>query len=148
MNPTLIMGIVAAVFAGIAWVQTLRLESEIEDHATFVAETKTLGEHAQRQAKEQAEKDRKKQEKANAENKRNHARIAGLLEQLRRFNTSGGAMSPAPTGSKCPEGQVCFDRAEYLRADGKFVEGARVLADEGTAVTIDLDTATSWAQSP
>lgn len=90
--------------------------------------------------------DEKRKEAADAENETLKRDLADATRRLRdAANISGGSMPAAPAGSRCPDGQTCFDTAEYQRADGAFVGGARSLADEGTALNADLDTAKRWA---
>ena len=129
-------------------VQTARLDHCKAEYAAFVAETKRLGEEAQRKAKETEAKNLKAKEIADADTTKLRTDNAALARRLRQSTRAGGgSLSPAPAGSKCPQGQTCFDTAEYQRADGIFVTGARKLADEGTAVSIDLNTARKWADT-
>ena len=143
------LGATALVLAmgGLLWLQTSRLDALQTEYDAFKGGVEALGKAAKVEADRKAKEDRTKKEQADAENAKTvadlNARIAGLRKQL---STSGGSMSPAPAGSRCPDGQTCFDRAEYQRADGVFVAGARSLSDEGAAVTADLDTAKRWAR--
>ena len=124
--------------------------AEVEGRFTaFKSGVEEKGKQAQKEADEQKAKDRKRQEEANAENKRTIADLHARVARMRASgnNTSGGSVSASPAGSRCPESQACFDRAEYQRADGAFVAGARGLADEGSAVAVDLETARTWTQS-
>jgi hypothetical protein len=125
-------------------VQTARLEASEAKYATFVAQVRTEGEAAKKAAKEQTEKDLKRKKEADNENQVNRKRIADLTQRLRE-RPAGGQLPPAPSGSKRPE-LACFDRSEYSGAYGKLIEGLRGLADEGTAATLDLDTAKAWAK--
>ena len=93
--------------------------------------------------------DLKRKERADEEHARRTADDRRTIERLRadaaRRDSRGGSVSAAPAGSRCPEGQVCFDRAEYQRAIGEFDREARRLADEGTQVTTDLNAAITWS---
>ena len=149
MNPITIGAIVliALLTLGIG-VQTKRLESCKSDHAAFVATVKAEGEAAKAKADAQALEDKQRKEKADAKNRIAIAGYRNTIKQLRESaNTSGGSMSSNPAGSRCPEGQVCYDKSEYQRADGIFVKGARGLADEGSQIAIDLSTAQEWANT-
>ena len=73
------------------------------------------------------------------------ASVARLRADAAKRNSRGGSVSAAPAGSRCPSEAVCFDRAEYQRALGDFDRRTRQLADEGTQVTTDLNTAREWA---
>ena len=132
---------------GLVWLQTSRLDDLRAEYEQFKGGVEALGRAAKDAAAAKEAEDKKRKESADAENAKTvaalNSRIAGLRKQL---STSGGSLSPSPAGSRCPDGQTCFDRAEYQRADGDFVAEARGLADEGTAVTADLDTAKRWAQ--
>ena len=144
-----VMTLATVAAANWARVQTEK-RAEVEGKFnSFKADVDEKGKVAAKAAKDKEDQDRKRQEKADAENDRTitdlRARIARLREQP-GSNFSGGSMSPAPAGSRCPETQTCFDRAEYQRTDGAFVKGARGLADEGSEVEADLNTARLWAQ--
>lgn len=138
--------LVAGATAG---VQTLRLGKAKAELVAFVSQTAAAGEAQKAANALTAYNDLKRKEKADEENRRTVAALRASVERLRSdFRPGGGAAAPAPAGSKCPDGQACFDRAEYLRADGVFVEEARGIADSCTAMNIDLDTAKRWAQDP
>ena len=107
---------------------------------------KTAGESAKREAERITKLDKERKDKADAENKRTTDRLRADIKRLRDGSvTSGGSVSPSPAGSVCPQGQVCYDRAEYQRADGDFVKGARGLSDEGSQIAVDFDTVWKWA---
>lgn len=138
------------------YIETLRLE---RDHAykveaqakadllLFKTEVAALGKKAEsdKNAKEAA--DQLKKEKADAENSAALAVLAGDIKRLRDERDSRASTIPErPAGSKCPDGQACFDRAELERALRDYRSEVRRLVDEGAAVTIDLNTAKRWAQ--
>lgn len=124
-----------------------KLEKEYTD---FKAGVEAEGKVAARLAAVKAKEDKAKQEKADESNRNRAAvderTIAGLRAAARQRDSRGGSVSAAPAGSQCPERQTCFDTAEYQRAIGEFDTGARRLADEGTKVSRDLDTAIEWAR--
>lgn len=135
-------------------VQSSRLESEQAAHQTtrakfdaFYADTKRLGLEAQKRADDQMAKDKLEKEKADAENKDLRRELDVRVAQLRdaRSRAGGGIVPAAPSGSRRPD-LACFDRAEYQRAYGALVTEVRGGADEGTASTVDLNTAKKWAQ--
>jgi hypothetical protein len=121
-----------------------------DEFSRFKGGLEALGLAAEKRAKEQADRDKADKENTDAENKAARARDADTIARLRSDaaarDSRGGSVSPAPGGSKCPDGQTCFDRAEYQRALGEFDSEARRGADEGTSVTTDLDSAKTWAQ--
>lgn len=158
MNLTLILGLLLALsVAGNAllldWYTDAKADLAIarDRYTSFVAATKKAGDDQNKEAEKKRLEDEKRKKEADDENSRKHAAdaltIAGLRATAAKRNSGGGSVSPAPTGSKCPEGQTCFDRAEYQRAIGDFDSGARRIADEGTAVTADLDTSKKWAKN-
>ncbi|MHB8388024.1 MAG: hypothetical protein ACYDBH_00420 [Acidobacteriaceae bacterium] len=87
-------------------------------------------------------------EKADENNQTRIATLDRTVARLRRDaaarNSRGGSTGAAPTGSRCPAGQTCFDTAQYQRAFGTFDSGARRLADECSQVEIDLGTVRDW----
>jgi hypothetical protein len=138
-------GAVILSLTGAVYIQTIRLDNCKADHAKFVGGVEALGMEA---AKDAANKDlwsKLNKEKADAENAKTHADDRATIKRLRDANPSGSFVPQAPAGSSRPD-LACFDRAEYQRTDGIFTEGARGLSDEGTAATVDLNTAKAWAQ--
>jgi hypothetical protein len=118
-------------------------------HNEFVGGVAALGAAAKAAAAKQALHELKNKERTDEENLRTHAATQRLIAGLRRAaaarDSRGGSVPAAPAGSVCPPGQTCFDTAEYQRALGDFDRETRQLADEGTAVTTDLDSAKRWA---
>ena len=88
-------------------------------------------------------------EKSNAENATAISNLRARIASLRdAADSRSRILPPAPTASKRPD-LICLDRIEYQREDGeafaRLREGARRLADEGTASTVDLDSGKNWA---
>lgn len=76
------------------------------------------------------------------QNEENTRRSTALERELARLR--GGpvfTLPGAPAGSKCPEGAVCFDRAQFFGEYGKFRTEIREIAGQCSKVAIDLDTA-------
>lgn len=123
--------------------------SEHQARIDFIASQKALGEEAAKKAALQQASDKLKKDTADAENAKRIADLNGTIGRLRKQRDSAGAgrLPPAPAGSTRVD-LACFDRAEYQRAYGEFVARLRGLADEGTAATVDLDSAKKWAQNP
>lgn len=163
-NPLMLYGAlgvgVVVLGLGIAVkVQSARLESAKAETVAvqgqfdaFVAQAKVIGEQQEAKTKAEDLANRKRQEAANAENLKTRTALIIALDSLRKSTPDPRSRSlpSAPAGSARPD-LACFDRAEYQREDGvaleKLFAGARSLADEGTAATIDLNTARSWAVS-
>lgn len=152
------IGVIAAavVIGGLALalkVQSSRLSSEQTAHAetkgkfqAFVAETKRIGEEAQKKADATRIADQKAKEKADAENKDLRGKLAVAARQLRDYRTGAGRnILPAhKAGSPSPE-TITFDRAKLDRALQDFIDGTERLAVQGAEGIADLDTAKKWA---
>lgn len=127
-----------------------KLDALTAEHNRFVGGVAALGEAARQRALAEVERGRKLKEQTDEANRLAHARDRAAIERLRADaaarDSRGGSVSAAPAGSRCPDGQTCFDTAEYQRALGEFDRRARQLADEGTSVTTDLDSAAEWAR--
>lgn len=116
----------------------------------FVAQVAAEGKVAQQRADTQAAADKLRAKEADDENKHVHAldsqRIASLRHDL---DSRSNGLPAVPAGSSRPD-LLCLDRAEYQREDGaafvRLRQGARGLADEGTAATLDLNTTKMWAK--
>lgn len=93
------------------------------------------------------EADRARKEMADEENKHDLAVLRDTIGRLRRDRAESSIVPAAPAGSKCPDGQACFDRAELERAIRDYRSEIRGLVDEGSEVTLDLDTAKEWAKN-
>jgi hypothetical protein len=155
MVPLKWWGIAALVLA--LGVQTLRLDFAQSDlretksaHAAYAAQV-SADNMALKVAVSKREADEAvKKEKADAENVRTVSVLAGHLDRMRRERDDARANflppASASAGSKCPDGQVCLDRAEYLGAYRELVQEVRGAGDEGTSAVTDLDTAKKWAQ--
>ena len=143
LGAAVVMGIMA-----LGWKLTATaLDRERSAFATFKAQVEANGKIAEAAKIKQEAQDKEKKEKADAENKRTTDALRVTIKRLRDANnTSGGSVSRNPPGSRCPDGQTCFDTAEYRRADGEFVAEARGLADEGAALETDMATVRKWAQ--
>ena len=118
----------------------------------LVEKTRVLGEQQKKDTEEKDAAYKAVKERADEENARQHAADIATILRLRRAatNPSSSVLPAAPTGSSRPD-LICFDRAEYQREDGNALgilfAGARSLADEGTAATVDLNTAKNWAKA-
>ena len=113
----------------------------------FVGGVAAIGHAAEAANAKQALNDLKAKERADDENKRVTTALRVGIERMRhdRDSARSSIVPPAPAGSKCPDGQACFDRAELERTLRDYRSEVRGLVDEGSAVTVDLDTAKKWA---
>ena len=140
---------VALIAVGIyAKVQSVRVQQIQAEYAQFRADVESEAAKAQvRNARREVEY-LEKRGRADAENKRTTDLLRVTLKRMRDANASSSRLPEAPATSARPD-LACFDRAEYQREDGAAFErlqaGARSLADEGTASTVDLDSAKKWA---
>lgn len=143
--------VISAVFSAGAWVNGARWEAKygaLDKSFTVFQNSVTLqGQKSRTAAAERTLAEHKTKEKADARNARMHANNRAVIERLRRErdSASGGGVPPAPASSPRPD-LACFDRAQYIDAYRRLVEGLRGLADESTAATVDLDTAKAWAK--
>ncbi len=140
---------------GTAWIQTKRLDHAKtaltalqEEFESFKATVAAEGKIAQQRAIAHEAADKLNKEKVDAENVKTRAADLAAIARLRNANPSRSTLPSAPSDSKRPD-LACFDRIEYLREDGRITQnlfaGARILADEGTTNTIDLNSAKTWA---
>lgn len=148
--------LVLSIAAGGAWAmhhwdageiaeQKLETAKVQSDFDKFKADTAKAGEVAQAKASDQTKADKLAKDQADADHARTVAALNLTIDGLRKQRPPGSFVPAAPAGASRPD-LICFDRAAYSAADGDFTAGARGLADEGTAATIDLDTAKRWAQ--
>ena len=114
----------------------------------FVSETKALGDKARADALKKESDDKLAKGKADEQNRMVIATLTSTISGLRqqRASAGGGQLPAAPAGAKRPD-LICFDRQAYQSAYGGLVTEVRGLADEGTASTVNLDTAKLWAQA-
>lgn len=139
-------------------VQTSRLETSKQETVAvqaafdlFKEKVKQLGEKQNAEAAAQKLTDEERERKANAENAKTSSALVIALDSLRKLTPDPrGRELPAPSPASSRPDLLCLDRAEYQRTDGEAVArlfaGTRVLADEGSKSTIDLNTAKKWAQ--
>lgn len=125
-----------------------KLDAEVAAHNQFKGGVAALGEAARVSAANTDAMNARNKERADEENRKRTAAVTATVRGLRiaRDDARSRLLSQAPAGSKCPDGQACFDRPEFERAYGDLVGSVRALADEGTQVTTDLDTAKRWAK--
>ena len=135
----LILALAAALF-----VQTKRVATLKREFAEFRGGVAAVGAAAKRKAADDTLADKLKKESADAENLRLRTALAGAVKLLRDERARRGGLPAAPAGSSRPD-LACFDRSEFERAYGAFVEDVRRVADEGAAATLDLNTAKDWA---
>lgn len=127
-------------------VQTSRLEALRAEYEAFKAKVEVLGQAAKKAAEAQEAADRLRKEQADAENKRSTDALLADIKRLRDARSGRRIVPPSPVASKCPDGQACFQRAELEQSLRDYRSGIRGLVDEGSAVTVDLDSARRWAQ--
>ena len=142
---------IALIATGVyAKIQTVRMEEAKAELAQFRADVESEAAKAKVANAKREVEDLEKKGRADAENRRTSDLLRVTLGKLRDANSSRSRLPEAPASSSRPD-LACFDRAEYQREDGiataKLFAGARSLADEGTASTVDLDTARAWSQS-
>lgn len=152
-NPMLLVWIALGAFAagvtvggGAAWtVQGWRLDAVKAEFKGFVDVTRILGEEALRARMIREAADQKRQEQADAENKRTIDAFRADIKRLRNARAGSRFVPAAATSASRPD-LACFDRADLERSIRGFDLGVQGLVDEGSATTVNLDTAKVWAQ--
>ena len=117
-----------------------------QEFAGFKAQVEANGKAAEAEAKRKNAENAAKKEKIDNENRKLRADNSALVKRLRDNRPAGGGVPAAPAGSSRPD-LACYDRAEFVRADGELVKRLRGLADEGTESAIDLNSAREWARN-
>lgn len=109
---------------------------------TFKTQVQANGRIAQDHAKAVDAANAKLIKDNDEKNLRQHNADINTIVRLRRDrdSASSGGVPKAPPNSPRPD-LICFDREAYKSAYGELVAEVRGLADEGTANTIDLDSA-------
>ncbi len=154
LSPSMWLAVGAAVLvAGLGMavkIQSARLDSCKEAAAAFQAAVKAEGQAAEKEAARVNLSNLKAKEAANGKITQLLADNGTLVKRLRSNNPPQSRLPAPDPASKRPD-LICLDRAEYQREDGILVarlfEGARSLADEGTANTLKLSTIAEWAKS-
>lgn len=129
-------------------VQTSRLDAAKAEFAAFVAQTKAIGEAAEKAAKLKEAADLKRKEDADAQLTRSRRDLAALgdaYRSLRDARARTGFLPPAAPGAADP-GRACIDRAELERTLGEIDAVGAGIAQEGDQARIGLDSAKRWAQ--
>lgn len=156
LNKYVLYAIGAALIAGaLLWyhhhVWKSGWDARDKDFTAFKAQVDATGKAAAAEAVWEQHNNEMRKETADAEHAQTKATLATALNSLRVQSDNRSFTVPAaPAGTGRPD-LACFDRADYQRANGETLvrlrSGARSLADEGTAGTVDLNTAKKWAQS-
>lgn len=118
------------------------LQSEYD---TFKGGVAALGEQAKKDAEKKAADDAKLKKRIDDENKRTVANLRADIARLRdqADRARGSFVPPALAGTARPD-LACFDRAALESTLRELVAEVRGLVDEGTAATINLNTAKAW----
>ena len=139
---------VAGLAAGAipAWkVQGWRLDAVQARYDSFVAQTRIIGEQAQKDAKAKAETDQRTKERFDAEQKKLVAANTALAKRLLDTRSGGSYLPAASPGASHPD-RACFNRTELDGAIRHLDVGVSGIVEKGNAARIGLDTARVWAQ--
>lgn len=128
-------------------VQTDRLRAVQAEYGQFKGGVEALGAAAADAAAKKEKDDRERKEKADAENLKTIAALRADVKRLRDAR-SGSSFVPGPAAGASRPDLACFDRAELESALRRFDQELQGIVDEGSAATVDLNTAKVWAQSP
>lgn len=144
----------ALIIGALAWYRHSLIQQgwdeRDKDFQAFKVQVDATGKAAAAEAARQKQTDELKKEKADAENAKTRGALAVALNSLRIQSDNRSFTVPtAPAGANRPD-LACFDRAELERASRENLKrlrtGIRAVADEGTACTVDLNTAKQWEQ--
>jgi hypothetical protein len=137
---------VAGVASGAApaWkYQGARLEAVQARYDSFVAQTKLIGEQAEKEAAARIAADKLNKEKSDAEYTKLSAANADLAKRLHNARSHIGYLPPARAASSHPD-RACLARAEFESAIRRLDDGVSGLIAEGDAARIGLDVAKEW----
>jgi hypothetical protein len=143
-----VYGVIALTIVGLAWYadsqhdRAIKAETQFKNYRDDVV---AAGKRAEREADEQRDRDKKRQERANEANERNTAALNRELIRLRANNATQMLLPPAPAGSSRPD-LACFDRAEFIGAARKRGDRVLEIVGAGAKATVDLDDAKTWAR--
>ena len=116
------------------------------EHRAFVAETKAVGEKAQREADAEKARLTKAKENADATAKRLAMELDVVRTRLRSERASRNLVSAAPAGSRSPQ-VACFNRADLGGALQRFEAGIISLLGEGDNAVSNLNVAKGWIRA-
>jgi hypothetical protein len=154
-NPMLIVWIAAGAMAlgaatggGLAWTyQGARLDALQARYDSFVAQTKILGEQAQKDAKDKENADKLNKERTDHAHKTAVDKLNADLARLRaQSRTGGGGLSTPPAFANSPD-RVSFDRTEFNSALRSLDADLLEIIGEGAKAVVDLDAAKNWANN-
>jgi len=131
---------------GWGWFEKSRYDRLKAEYEHFKGGVEALGLAAKKAAADKEAQDKLRKEQADVENKRTTDALLADIKRLRDSRSGRRIVPPAPAASKCPDGQACFDRAQLELALRDYRSAIRGLVDEGSQITIDLDTAKNWAR--
>lgn len=147
----LVLAVAAGIFSagGVAmYVHDQKAYTKLlAESASFHAGVETAFADYEAARKARETKDQSDREKADANQKRDLAAARADAKRLRgeRDDARSRFLAEVPPGSKCPDGQVCFDRPLFDAAYRGLVVSIRASADSCTSVELALKSAMDWA---
>lgn len=135
-----------AIPTGVAWIQTNRLAKVKQELVEFRAAVAAAGQLAEIQTKTKTKQDQTLKESVDAKHKKDVAALSATIIRLRNERASSSFVPPSTTPSSGAD-VAAFDRPELERAIRSLDTGVQGIADEGSAATLDLNTAKAWASS-
>ena len=155
-SPTILLALLLALsLAGNALLSKLYVGAKQDvarvqqAYDSFTAQVKVLGEEAAKKAAVQEMSDKLRKDTADAEHKAAVARLTTDISKLRSerdARSRSHELPPAPAGSKCPDGQACFDYASLESTLRGFIKESRGWADQCAEIEAEINTARKWAQ--
>lgn len=132
---------------GVVWkIQELRVNSYRNTLAEMSATLKAQGEAAKKVVEAVIARDNKLKERTDNDHKVTIDKLNADIKRLRDNRPRTSFVPTAPASARSPE-VACFDRSELESAIRDFDAGIQRLVDEGSARTVDLDSAKQWAQN-
>lgn len=129
-----------------AWVfQGARLDASVAKYDLFVEQVKSVGELAEAEATRIEDEHKQLKKDTDNENKLALDTLRADIKRMRNDRSGGSFVPAAPAGSSRPD-LACYDRTKLIGATGRLIDGVRGLVDEGSAATINLNTAKAWAR--
>ena len=149
VKPVGILLLVLAIAGAGAYANGVRWEAKYDklqtSFDTFKGGVAALGEAAKKAAADKAANDAKLKAKADNENLRVVADLRLTVARLRlEADRARGSYVPSASAGASRPDLACFDRAALESAIRELVAEVRGLVDEGSAATLDLNTAKLW----
>ena len=116
------------------------------EYESFKVSTKAAGIAAQQAADARIAADKVRKEQSDEKLNKRIATLKSDNVRLQRNSSASSLPAPAPD-SKCPSGLACYDKGELEQTIRQLDAEVSQLVDEGSEISLRLDTAIRWAAS-